>query len=381
MSQQQAEPNWAWLGLLKWSLSYTDGTVPSEESKNFKQMTDEDKAFLEEVMKNGIVDEGEQMKTILSNLVSNLESIKNCKKPSDGIEKLEKNSIELLEELRDIVEQIDYAKAFANMGGIKFLVGCASENKSVPKSVRSLCLAVLATICQNNPVVQYSMLEQGNIPKLVEIYFSGSPTNNGEIDNNDGGDVMDCITLQASAIQAMSCCVRNHDVAEKIFCMNSEGRHAIESSLRLNHEQQPAALKLRRKALFFLQALVTSDSADTDRVSLFSSCIKYVTANFCDPGKENNAELREMSLSMLNRILNQKKSVNAILDLKLPLVGLGVNRISYLRALDEEEAEYAKEELNLWESLMVELARARRDEEAEQPLLLESAPSAENLPQ
>ena len=72
----QPEDNWAWLGLLKWSLTYVDGTVPSEESPNYKEMSTEDKKFLEEVMKDGIINEGERMKTILNHLVTYLGAIK-----------------------------------------------------------------------------------------------------------------------------------------------------------------------------------------------------------------------------------------------------------------------------------------------------------------
>ena len=64
----ETESNDAWLGLLKWSLNYVDGTVPSSESSGFKEMSAEKRAFLEEVMKNGIIDEGQRMKTILSSL-------------------------------------------------------------------------------------------------------------------------------------------------------------------------------------------------------------------------------------------------------------------------------------------------------------------------
>jgi len=207
------EPNWAWLGLLKWSLQYTDGTVPSEESKNYQEMSAEDKQFLEEVMKNGIINEGERMSVILENLVSHMESIQNNNNNTD--ESVDEDEvIELLEELRDIVEQIDYAKAFASMGGLQFLIGCASERNGVPTSVRSLCLNVTSTLCQNNPVVQLKMLELGNLVKLLDIYFSSAE--NKESDDNTEESINDCNKVKCSAIQALSSCVRNHDVAEKI---------------------------------------------------------------------------------------------------------------------------------------------------------------------
>ena len=61
----------AWLGLLKWSLAYTDGT--SSDQSNALPMSEEDRTFLEKVMAEGIVDEGERMKTILKDLTDGLE--------------------------------------------------------------------------------------------------------------------------------------------------------------------------------------------------------------------------------------------------------------------------------------------------------------------
>merc|ERR1740124_73990 len=336
-------------------------------------------------MKNGIIGEGERMKTILSSLIENLESMKDKSPSTVDDEKIEENSLELLDELQNIVEQIDFARSFASMGGLPFLMGCSSERESVPRSVRASCLGIIATLCQNNPPVQYSMLEQGNIPKLVEMFFAESPPSNENLTDEGNEDSND--TFRGRAIQAMSCCVRNHDVGEKIFCMNSEGRLAIESGLGL-HRRHPPTINLRRRALFFLQALLTSDSADGDRVRLFTPCIYHAVSTFCDPDKETSLEMREITLSMLNRILNQKKSVNAILEVKAFLVELGVRRVTALRASEGEESEYADEELELWQSLIVELARACRDtitdEVSEQPLLLEgrsATDSGENLPQ
>uniref|UniRef100_A0A7S4KBJ9 Uncharacterized protein n=1 Tax=Guillardia theta TaxID=55529 RepID=A0A7S4KBJ9_GUITH len=53
---------WAWLGLLKWSLSYSDGTRKNDD---ITPMSKEDREFLEKVMAEGIIDENERMKFIL----------------------------------------------------------------------------------------------------------------------------------------------------------------------------------------------------------------------------------------------------------------------------------------------------------------------------
>jgi hsp70-interacting protein len=380
----EPEENSAWLGLLKWSLKYVDGTVPTEDSPNFQQMSEEDKKFLTEVMENGIIDEGDRMKTILKQCVAYLDSLdgigdnKEVAKDEVSVEEAsnpipsEEEVKELLQELQDIIGQIDFAKSFAAMGGIAFLVGCASQTNTVPQSIRATSLAVLGTLCQNNPSVQYSMLEQGNIPKLIEIFFAEYA--NKEDKNNTS-------PVQVRSMQALSSFIRNHDIAEKIFCINEEGKKMINCALGLySHAEeteqigsqigadvQPITLpmpstSLRTKALFFLQALITSDSSDKERVRAFASPIQYVSTQFLDPDMGNDPNIREMALSMLTRVMEQKKSVNAILDVKNILVGLGVKRVAAMRALVGEEKEYAEDELKLWEKLITELARGIRDE-------------------
>ena len=408
----EPEDNWAWLGLLKWSLNYVDGTVPSEDSPNYQEMSEENKKFLEEVMQNGVINEGDRMKQILSQCVSYLDSIKRSPgvddkgkgkgstSSSDGSTSSsteedapsEEEVEELLQEVKDIIGQIDFAKSFAAMGGIPFLIGCASQTNIVPISIRAACLAVLGTLCQNNPSVQYTMLEKGNLPDLINIFFAEYLyiDGNHNIDSTCTGTSQS--PVQVRAVQAISCFIRNHNIAEQIFCMNQEGRKMIDCALGLysyprtakhqhehqnEHEEDPQSsddsdsqrvpipmpnTSLKEKALFFLQALLTSDCADQERIASFASSIQYVSTNFVDPELETNANIRETALSMLTRILDQKKSVNAILDVKNSLVGLGVKRVAEMRALDGHEKEYAEEELRLWELLIMGLARGVRDE-------------------
>lgn len=368
------EPSWAWLGLLKWSLSYTDGTRPSSES--LQPMSDEDKAFLEAVMKDGIVDEGERMKSILTDVTDALEVFKaKAAGDADIKEKLSEEDIsELLLELRDIVEQIDFARAFAAMKGLPFLLGCAAERDAVPRSIRIACLGILATMCQNNPPVQYELLNDGAIKKLIDIYFAEYPNEGADVEESDG-------KLRERVVQALSASIREHATAEQRFCQHSDGRRVIESGLGLHSASETLPtppLRLRKRSLFFLRALITSDSSSGDRVRLFAPSIGYVADNFLDDETEANSEMREMSLALVERILQQKNSVNVILDRKNTIAALGVRRISSLRALEGEEGEFARIELDHWESLMIELARAKRDEENqvqadEAPLMLEGS--------
>lgn len=354
-----SENNDAWLGLLKWSLNYVDGTVPSAESPGYTQMSPEDKAFLEDVMKNGIIDEGERMKTILSSLVKYLDSLLKAdisEDTSDGSN--EKDEIlDLLEELQDIVEQIDFAKSFAAMGGIKFLIGCSGEKQRVPKDIRRGCLAVLSTLCQNNPPVQYMMLEQGSIVKLVELYFAEFPpfcsqTGSKEKEKLESISTQD-ETLRTKIMQCLSSSIRNHDVAEKIFCMNVEGVKMIESGLGLLSENESLPYPcetLQLKTLFFLQALVTSDLSDNDRIEVFKKSIRYCASTFLKV--EKSQEIREMTLSMLVRLMDKSLAENCFENMESTLLECGRIRRNSIMGLNTEEQVFFQEESKLWQCLM-----------------------------
>ena len=71
MAPESNNTPFAWLGLLKWSLAYSDGTTQSEA----QPMNSKDIAFLEKVMAEVIIDEGERMKTILKDLTDSLQSM------------------------------------------------------------------------------------------------------------------------------------------------------------------------------------------------------------------------------------------------------------------------------------------------------------------
>ena len=380
----------AWLGLLKWSLAYTDGTRPSSETM---QMSEEDKKFLEMVMKEGIIDEGERMKTILNDLAGSLdrmvkeaaaagsttssseEEIKGEpeeEEKTDTPELSEDDMVGLLEELRDIVEQIDYAKAFAALGGVPFLVGCASERGVVPKPVRSSCIAVLATLTQNNPHVQDIVLKSGALQTLADLFFAETPKGKEFVgDSSAGGGDAEMTepdvdgTLRSKIVQAMSCSVRGHVEGERAFCASDGGRQVIECGLGLlsgsDDDKDDGMLipppVLRRRTLFFLQALITSDEATKERIELFNPCIQYICTDMLSAETESDAEVRETGLGMLQRMIEQNNNVNMIAACKNAVVGVGIKRVSEIRKMEGEDKEFASYELELWESLIVQLAR------------------------
>merc|ERR1712071_425694 len=344
-------------------------------------------------------------KAILAELTLALEPMilkNNDNETRSSSEVKEEELLELLVELKDIVEQIDYAQAFMTMGGLPFLLGCASEREAkIPKSIRQYCVAIIATITQNNPPVQERLLVSENGLNVLGKLFYDEHKASIENNNEDAQGKM-----RTRILQAISCAIRGHVVGEESFCRNSEMRSIIDLGLgavaiiprgnrtdnfsddELRNLNPPPPLGLRKKALFLLRALLTSDTSSRERIRSFSASLKKVidTALSTDDIEDN--DLMEVSLALLLSVLRQKKSVNIILDEKDHLVGKGVHRVTELRRLPEgDEKELAKTELNLWESLIVEFSRCERDVESDEgtPALMISDspanPSAEYLAQ
>ena len=318
-------------------------------------MDPEKRAFLDAVMKDGILDENERMKVILARMTSAMEVFQSRGTGVD-LEELE----DLLLELRDIVEQIDYARAFCSLQGLPFLLGCIQEREAVPASIRLACLGIIATMCQNNPPVQLQLLELGSIKTLSDLFFFDPSDKN-----------------KARILQAMSANVRNHEIAEVVFSRLEQAPLIFEQGLQ-------GELVLQKRTLFFLRALTTSDTADQARVRRFSPSVARAADHFLL--EDVDVELRELTLELLNVILEQKKSVNFLLgERKDCIAALGVRRLSALSKLDGEDKEFACHEVEQWEKLLVHLAQAEPDAaqpEGDEVLLIEPGqPEPENLPQ
>ena len=385
-----ADP-FAWLGLLQWSLKYSDGTHPS--SGDIAPMSAEDKAFLEMVMKEGIINENERMKTILYKVTQQIEIWKTLIVTDVKYSEEEDNDesvntmLDLLQELRDIVEQIDFARAFMSMKGITFLLGCIEnkENIYLPIKVRQFACAIIATLCQHNPPVQKECIELGAIKILYKV-LSSSLLLLQKQSNNDMA--MFCERI----IQAISAIVRSYDLAESIFCQleqaNDIFRMGFVGGADTNTDDPNSAkqstlppLNVRKRTLFFLRALITSDTTSIQRIQLFQTHIVYVIDHIVLLPKEEyentstttsntvDDEMVEMALGMIQQLLEQRVSVNAVLSRKQPLAAMAVQQISTLRkqqqqrGKDDDDDDMESNELLLetWERILSLLADAKPD--------------------
>lgn len=335
-----------WLGLLKWSLQYTDGTKPSNETMS--PMTTEDRAFLEAVMKDGVIDPAKRMKEILAHLNIWLRNF--LGDGNDENKFNEDDMVDLLEELHEIVENIDFARDCVKMNGVPFLLGCSSERK-VPRPVRLQCLNISSTLSQNNPPVQEAMLrEHDALSILTNLYLT-------EMADDPGGSMRKCI------VQALSCMVRSHRIGEESFCSNDSCRYVIEEGIGCHMPNdvhtQNSSLGLQKKCVFVLKALLHSDFSSSERINKFTLAIKRAI-DFIDPENTSEADIdtKETTLDLLLGLVKQHKNVDAIVEEKKRIIQSGICRIQALQAItDPDEKEFIHEELKLWENIMVELAK------------------------
>ena len=385
---------WAWLGLLKWTLAHSDGTKPSDPAK---MMSDEDRAFLEMVMKEGIIDENERMKIILEEFSKAMEYYKSqadkltkideeqndddddvAEKEEEEKEKDAESSSqpipndealeELLQELRDIVEQVDYARAFVSLKGCSFLLGAISAMSSassslsssssapapapiIPEPIRNICLGILSTLAQNNPPVQKELLEIGALKTLSDMFLLDSATTS--------------LSTKTKIMQSVSAIVRNCDLTEAVFEQLPQAPVLMVQGL--SSDPEVSNVSLRTKTLFFLRAYLTSDNATPERAKTFSYAIALVAdpQYLNDNGEDDGAAitLRESSIALLQQLLERRMAVTLLLQRKNILASLGVERIKNMRALTGDDADRTKEELHLWETFLVLLARTEPEEE------------------
>jgi len=251
-----------WSGLLKWSLQYTDGTSPSGA---LKPLSSSDVAWLNEAFASGVVDQVKSMRGFLKYLSAevgapvhtlgeDVASVVSAGESGDATSAVTlEGKLEAAEELRDIVSQIDLANDLPKIGGVPVLLGLLS---SPEPSLRAHGCGLWQAVTKDNPSGQVVALSAGALAPLMTLM-------------NDSAHP----SVQAHAMGAVSALVQNCPPARAAFCgpagMGVEslaravgGRGQPESAVELE-DREPAALRVRRRALFFLRTLIESSSEST----------------------------------------------------------------------------------------------------------------------
>jgi hypothetical protein len=254
-------PNW--LGLLKWSLSQSDGTTSTSE---IHPMSPEDKLFLENVMKDLVKDEGHRLCEILQELTT----LVDLSLVSD-----EEKLFNLLEETQTMIDQIDMAQVFVKFGGIKILKIILTSSIYTEEQLKCLTCILLGELSQNNPLVQDQMFQYGIIDELCLLCMTS-----GVISSK----------LCLKALYGLSCVIRGHRSSEYRFFHELNGPNFL---YRLLQRDEPTSTV---KVLFFLGALISSDFATASMVSGYCDlcldlCYSFLQLNTTDMRCESTLQL------------------------------------------------------------------------------------------
>ena len=257
-------------------------------------MSDEDKAFLERVMKEAIKDEPARMQEIMQEIMTMLDN-QTCAINEDHL-------MEILDELRDMTEQIDMAKVFVKFGGLQCLMGLIeSPETSLSVDVRSLAAGVIGTLAQKNLSVQEDIYKLGTVDRLTTVCLASTSSSQ----------------LSAKALYAISCIVRNHAAAETDFVLRHSGSvfaKALTSISTVNHdtglvEVLPPEPVLARRAVFLGNALIshTSDHSSSSSTPSTANAQSTILTHLLDalvPAvlsfvAHSDVDLREGTLHLL----------------------------------------------------------------------------------
>ena len=213
--------------ILKWSLSQSDGTKPSEVGP----MDAEKRKFLEAAMDGLLEDETKKMQELVAAL--------HAPEHTDEEVRAKENA---LDDLLDRCDRIDYANSFHTFGG--GLVPTINLLKSEKDGIRLKAADLVALCVQNNPKCQKWALDAGAMPLLLGIH------ENLDLD----------VDVRTKALAAISALVQHNPQGEQLF-LSGGGISAMRANVL------GIARRLKVKTLFMLQWLLRDSAAAAIRAS------------------------------------------------------------------------------------------------------------------
>lgn len=297
-----------WKGLLKWSLSHSDGTSSA------RQLSEEDRKWFMEAMQDQTVDVIRRMKEIA--MVMNM-PVEALQAQGVTVEDLEA----LLEELQSHVESIDMANDLHAIGG---LVPLLNYLKNPNASIRARASEVVSTMVQNNPKCQQLVMDAKGLESLLVNFMSDPDT-----------------TVRTKSLGAISSLIRNNKPGVTAFRL-ANGYTGLKDALVSDNP------RLRRKGLQVLQYLLHENPNDNS-IAADLGFIRLLTSLVGD----SNADIRQEALHNLVELAqNGKVGKEAqVLEDSGHLRQVLGSQIDMIQSMKPEDIEAVKEERLLLDSL------------------------------
>ncbi|XP_021900108.1 hsp70 nucleotide exchange factor fes1-like [Carica papaya] len=229
-----------WEGLLKWSLSHSDGTRPP------CNLSDEDRKWFLEAMQAQSVDVIKRMKEITLVMQTPENVLEAQGVTPEDIEGM-------LDELQEHVESIDMANDLNSIGG---LVPLLAYLKNSHANIRAKAAEVVTTIVQNNPQSQQLVMEANGLESLLSN-FTSDPD----------------VTVRTKALGAISSLIRHNKQGITVFRL-ANGYAGLRDALGSESVKFQRLLEKRIKDISSMSA-EDLDAAREERHlvdSLWSTC-------------------------------------------------------------------------------------------------------------
>ncbi|XP_057524955.1 uncharacterized protein LOC130804513 [Amaranthus tricolor] len=299
-------PNWE--GLLKWSLSHSDGTKPQ------RQLSEDERKWFMEAMQSQTIDVVKRMKEI-TQVMQTPEDVLD----SQGVTPADIE--DMLDELQEHVESIDMANDLHSIGGLSPLVGYLRNQHA---NIRAKAADVVTTIVQNNPRSQQLVMEVNGFEPLL-TNFASDPD----------------MKVRTQALGAISSLIRHNKPGIAAFRL-ANGYAALRDALSSEN------VRFQRKALNLLHYLLRENQSDCVVVDeLGFPCIMRHLAS------SEDASVREAALQGLLELARAKPdgTTGHVTDEDNKMKQLLEERIGNISSLSQEELGAAREERQLVDSL------------------------------
>jgi hypothetical protein len=338
MSGGQDKNSPDWLGLLQWSLAHQDGTAPT----NISMMTQENQAWLERVMREGIVDEPAKIGEAILAIKQHMEG--DCLSDTD---------VELFEDIADITEQIDMAGVFVKLGGLKLIHSLVSRYSAITESVLLAALALVGAVAQNHPEVQDNAVTAvttatGNSESLLDAI----------VRILRGPDTIS-VPLQTKAMLAISCIVRGNRTGESVlitrYYLDLFGRllahHGyvkvspeVDTPLTVN----TAATALIGRLFFVSRALLSSEFLSRQRIQIIANTMLPA----CSIGIESSdVNIRDNCIGLVSELLctaDGRELLSTFQDGILSSVDTAISQLrdALLNSTCDDDKQYIRGDIN-----------------------------------
>lgn len=273
--------------------------------------------------------------------------------------------LEVMDELQDICEQIDFAMSLVQIGGMPTLLEMCHPATGLSDELRSAALGIVATVTQNNPYTQNALFNLNTLPMIVGIATDGANST----------------TLRLKAIHAISCMIRSFPPLEHVFFTGVypsvtnftdegvfvEGSEPTTPLAPLLSGPQVLAsflsnsdIRVQRKGAFLVGALITGqEDVGADKLDgYYSACIQGLVSLVGpfttvvpegEPGHGLDIDLREITLQTLAYFAERGKWGDMLRDYGAALTAS--RTAASERVTAGVDVENAKAEASLWTDL------------------------------